>query len=119
MGISIEAPIQNLRSVQMPVARVEFPPFDLLEEPDGGNVLIIPGSAIPAVQRVPVNPQTRPAEMLAQEELRLNRGRAQARSEVEFLVKGAGQHGTGAERQRRQPGRIGLERFVENLVADA
>ena len=105
--------------MQVPVAYVQLPPFDLLKEPDGGDVLVVPGGTIPAVQGVPVNPQSRPAKMLAQEEFRLNRCRAQAGSEVEVLVIGAGQHSAGAESQRGQPGRIRLERFIEDLVADA
>src|ERR1017187_246716 len=84
--VGIVANIASRDRLDMPVAHVQFPGFDLLEEPDSDHVLVIAGGAIPAIQGVPVAPQPGPAKMLAQEQLRHNLCRAPAGGEDEALV---------------------------------
>src|ERR1043165_7203624 len=107
----------------MPAAGVQLPPLDLLEEPEHGDVLVVGRGALPAKQAVAVHTQTRPAEMFAQQQFRLNRRGPEAGREGEILGIGAGKHRAQAQSQRRRPKRLIVDwgwllsrSFLEQLI---
>jgi len=115
----VVADIVARHGVQPPVAHVQFPSLDLLKQSHRDEVLVIAGRAIPAIQRVPIDAQPRPAKVLPQQQLRLDRRRTLPGGEGEVLVIRPRQHRPGAERQGRHPGRLPRRGLVEDLVADA
>ena len=80
----------------MPVTAVQLPTFVFLIQAHRHDVIVVFGSQIPAIQRITINPESRPAEMFAQQQFRLDRRRTEARGKRDVLTIGAWQHGTGA-----------------------
>src|SRR5436305_9971327 len=58
--------------LQMPIANVQFPTFDLLEKADRSDVLVVVGGSIPAKERVAIDAQARPTEMFAKKHFRFD-----------------------------------------------
>src|SRR6266446_2817740 len=102
-------------SLEMTVPRVQFPAFDLLEQTDDGDVLVVVCRAIPAKETIGIEAQPRPAEVLAQQQFRLDGCRTRAGGKSEPSTERAGQDGAGAKSQCRDPRRAGLG-FVEKLI---
>ena len=65
------------KRLQMPVAQIQFPVFDLLKNSDGRDVLVGTVGVFPAIQQVAPNTKARPAEMFSE-----NNGRFNGRSMV-------------------------------------
>src|ERR1039458_946737 len=67
--------------LQMLVADVQLPALVFLKQSHGDDVVVVLGRHVPAIQRVTVSPQSRPAEVFAHQQFRLDRRRTKARSQ--------------------------------------
>src|SRR5947209_20158436 len=68
----IELDIATTDCLKMSIPNVQFPSLNLLEKADHRHVLIVSGGPIPAVERVAINSEARPAEVPAQQHFALD-----------------------------------------------
>src|SRR5579862_7718654 len=99
----------------MPIAGIQFPGADLLEQTHRCDVLVRSDRVFPTIEHVSPDSETRPADVLAKQDRGLDGHAMIARREGYVLVIGAVNDSARAESQGWQPsaGRVG---FVENLV---
>src|SRR5208282_6114822 len=103
----------------MTVTHIQFPALDLLEEAHRRDVLVGTAGVFPTIEQIAPQAETRPANVFAEKDGRLNRRAMIPRSKAQGSVVRTWHNCACAESQCGQPGPIGvLVGFVKNLIPD-